>query len=236
MADVDYDAWADCVSDGVARYLPDTPRPFVLDCACGTGSITVRLAKRGWKLVGSDVSPDMLRIAQNKARTNGLTIPFVEQDMRRLCAHKPADVVTACCDGLNYLASLDDVEAFFRAAHRALKPNGLLLFDISSAYKLSHVLDGSTFGEIADDLCYIWQTVYDEKTRLAEMTLAFFVREGTLFRRYDETHIQRAHTRQEIDVLLETCGFTVLSCCDAFSADPPKADSERIQWIVRRSN
>lgn len=236
MDDVDYDVWAAYIAGLIRRYAPESPAPFVLDAACGTGAISLRLAEQGFRVVGSDVSAAMLFKAQQRARERGLTVPFVQQDMRALAAHRQADAVTACCDGVNYLLSCADVSAFFAAAKRALRPGGLLLFDISSPYKLTHVLDGETFGEAGADTAYLWQNVFDPKTRLLELSLSFFVREGALYRRFDETHVQRAHTREEIDSLLKQNGFAALGCYDAFTQDPPRADSERIQWIARSSN
>ena len=150
----------------------------VADCACGTGEITLRLQKRGYTMTGVDRSTDMLAAAQRKARSAGIKIPFVAQDMRALCVHKPVDAVVCACDGVNYLLDGGDVHAFFTAARAALKPGGALLFDISSDYKLEAVLGMNTFGEDAGECVYLWKNAFDPKTRLLEMNLAFFVPNG----------------------------------------------------------
>ena len=239
MHGVDYDGWASWLVERLRAGGVD-PRPtgggkppLVLDCACGTGALTVRLSRLGYDVVGSDLSEDMLRAAQQKAMAAGLRIPFVRQDMRHVCAHRPADAVTACCDGVNYLTSADDVCAFFRAAYAALRPGGLLLFDVSSAYKLSAVLGGNTFGEDTPDCTYLWRNAFDPATRLLEMRLAFFTPDGGgRYRRFDETHLQRAHTAAEISAWLTACGFVGQACYAAFTADAPKEDTERIQWTA----
>ena len=236
MRDVDYDAWAQYLVRLIDAYLPQCAAPCVADLACGTGSISVRFAQHGYRVTGIDLSADMLRVAGQKARAQGLSIPFVQQDMRALSLHKPVDVVTVCCDGVNYLPSLADANAFFSAAYRALRADGLLLFDLSAAYKLAHVLDGQTFGEVTQDCAYLWQNCFDDRTRLIEMALTFFVREGERYRRFDETHIQRAYTNAEIETLLTENGFTVLGRYAAFTDAAPADDTERIQWIARRSN
>ena len=87
-----------------------------------------------------------------------------------------------------------------------------------------------------ENLAYIWQNVFDPDTRLIEMTLAFFLREGDRYRRFDETHIQRAHTREEIDALLTQNGFTTLGCHAAYTDAPPTDETERIQWTAKRSD
>ena len=55
MADVDYDGWANYI-DG---FLREAGAKSVLECACGTGSLTVRLARKGYAMTGADLSEDM---------------------------------------------------------------------------------------------------------------------------------------------------------------------------------
>ena len=164
----------------------------------------------------------------------GLRLPFICQDMRDLTIHRQHDAVLACCDGVNYLTSPEDVSAFFAAAYRALRPGGLLLFDVSTAYKLDEVLGAHTYGEDTEECTYLWQNAYDPDSRLLEMHLSFFVPEGRVYRRFDEIHIQRAHTEEELRALLEENGFLLVDVFDAFTTEPPREDSERTQWIARR--
>ncbi len=236
MRDVDYDAWTAYILALADAFLQQAAADerTVVDCACGTGEITLRLARGGLTAVGMDSSADMLRVAQQKAMARGLRIPFVQADMRDFTTHHPVDLVVACCDGVNYLDSQQEAGRFFAAANRALKPGGLLLFDISSAYKLEHTLDGRTFGESEEAYAYLWQNVFDARSRLLEMELTFFIRDGARYRRFDETHIQRAHTDGELDAELGRQGFAVCGKYEAFTKRPPKADSERIQWVARK--
>ncbi len=234
MRGVDYDGWANYL-DRLLRGFGAPEGASVLECACGTGEITLRLARLGYRVIASDVSADMLRVAQEKAREKGIAVPFVEQDMRSLSAHRPADAVLAACDGVNYLLSTADLAAFFSAAARALKPGGLLLFDVSSAHKLKNVLGCNTFGEDDGTYAYLWRNAFDPEARLLEMRLSFFVREGSAYARFTETHVQRAHTRREIASALKRCGFTLLAAYEAFFERAPRQNAERIQFVARRT-
>ena len=234
MTDVDYKSWSNYIcallkSGGVL------PGSSVLDCACGTGEITLRLQKEGYLLTGADRSEQMLELAQLKARKAGQRIPFICQDMRKISLHKPVHAINCACDGVNYLLSDADLDAFFSSAYDALIDGGLLLFDVSSAYKLEHVLGGQTYGEDRTDCTYLWQNCFDPKSGLLEMRLNFFVPDGQgKYTRFDERHVQRAHELKAILAALERAGFHIVGVYNAFTTEPPKDNSERIQLVARK--
>ncbi len=229
MKDVDYDRWAEYI----ASFLPEGSLR-IADCACGTGEITLRLAGRGHMLTGVDISEDMLRVASEKARKAALKIPFVCQDMAGLTLHRPQDAIVCACDGVNYLDSLEEAQSFFTAANGALKPGGLLLFDISSRYKLEKVLDCNTFAEDDGERAYIWKNCYDPQSQLISMELSFYQRQGQLYRRFEEKHIQRAHSAEELLKGLEQEGFEA-AAYRFLTREPPHENDLRIQFIGRKA-
>ena len=110
---------------------------------------------------------------------------------------------------------------------------GLLLFDISSQYKLENILGCNTFAEDEQGGAYIWKNNYDPKSRLIEMNLTFFERHGELYRRFTERHIQRAHGVDELLKALNWAGFDA-EAYDFETMDPVKPDSERVQFSGRK--
>ena len=229
MRDADYDAWAELI----ASELPAAPAR-VADCACGTGEMTLRLKRRGYEVTGIDVSEDMLRVAMVKARRAGLTVPFVREDMRHIALHKKQDAVIAVCDGVNYLASREAMREFFMSAHDALVPGGVLLFDVSSRYKIENTLGSNTFAEDEGDGAYIWKNYYDPDTKLIEMQLTFFERTGENYNRFVERHIQRAHSRLEIEHALTATGFEDIRVYGGLAMEPAEDKSERLYFSARR--
>ena len=229
MGDVDYDGWANYI-DG---FLRENRARTVLECACGTGSLTVRLAKMGYAMTGSDLSEDMLMVARQKALAAGLRqLPFVRQDMRRIALHRPVDAVVSACDGVNYL--LDGPEDFFRSAAGALITGGLLLFDVSSAYKLSTVLGNNTFAAAGEDWAYIWENDYHPRLGLVDMLLTGFLKQGAGYARFEERHSQRVYTEAELRSALQSCGFRDIRVYEAFTRDEPSPTAERLQFIARK--
>ena len=244
MNEVDYVAWAQYVSRLFRRALnmPENAAfqrpPRLLECGCGTGNITVPLAKLGFDITASDISDEMLAVASEKARSAGLKLPFVRMDMTELTFHRPLDGIIACCDCVNYLTGEGDAESFFRSAYSLLKTGGALIFDISSKYKLENVLGNNAFTDSREDAAYFWQNNYDEESGLIEMKLEFFTKTSekqdgeSLYKRSAETHIQRAYEESELMRLLERSGFTRIEAFDAFSLEPPKHESESIQFLA----
>lgn len=228
MKDVDYDRWAGYI----ASFLPEGSLR-IADCACGTGEMTLRLAKLGHTLTGVDISDDMLRVASEKARKAALKIPFICQDMAKLTLHRPQDAIVCACDGVNYLDSIEDAAEFFAAAYNALKPKGMLLFDISSKYKLERVLDCNTFAEDDGERAYIWKNCYDPESRLISMELSFYEKQGDMYRRFEEKHIQRAHGEDELISAMERAGFDA-KAYSFLTMENTKEDDLRIQFIGRK--
>ena len=231
MHDVDRDAWI-AYLDG---FLKESDAHDIMDCACGTGANAIRLYRLGYHVTGNDASPEMLMEARNNAFRNGAKgIIFICEDMRKLKIHKQIDAIVCVCDGVNYLTSLSDVRSFFAHAYACLKPGGVLLFDVSSRYKFRKVLGTNTFTEETKDYAYIWKNNYDAASKLCEMTLTVFQKQGELYDRFTETHLQRAHSEDELTKALLTSGFETVQTYDAFTRDPVLPASERIQFVAKK--
>ena len=216
MNDVDYEGWADYYVRLLSIYGVRGGK--ICECACGTGSLTIPLFRRGYQMTGVDASQEMLWQAAQKTRKQGIAIPYVRQDMRALNLHRPMDAVLATCDGVNYLLTEEDLKSFFRAAYRAVRPGGAFLFDVSTPHKLKDVLCQGLLGEDREDITYLWQNTWHEKRQTVELDLTFFVRDGDgRYRRIDERQHQRAWDQQ---TLRKPCGTpdSARSACTAISA------------------
>lgn len=232
MESVDRKAWLEYI----ISLFGDAKIERVADCACGTGALSIPLAKRGYKVTGLDASEEMLRIAAENARAERVNVPFVCQDMRRLALHRPADAVLAVCDGVNYL-TLKGAEGFFANAYAALREGGMLLFDISSRYKLSTILGNNTFAEDESAAAYIWKNAYDEQTKQIQMELTLFEKQADgRYVRFNESQIQRAHSQREMEGAMKRAGFERIEAFDAFTFDAPNEKSERIQFRAIKPN
>lgn len=233
MDDVNYPAWAEYYIELLGRAGVRPQR--LCDCACGTGAMSVEFALRGMKVTGADISGEMLEQAQARARQSGVQVMFIEQDMCALTLPRPVDALVCACDGVNYLLNDDRLNRFFARAHEAIRPGGALAFDVSSAWKLEHVLGNGFFGEERDDVAYLWQNRFDPVGRTVTMDLTFFVREkGDLYRRFTEVHTQKAHDADHLAHLLRAQGFSDVRVYGDRTFEGPGEEEQRIHFVAKR--
>lgn len=234
MADFDYPAWAQYYMALIGRYGGEKPRT-ICECACGTGSMALALSEMGISVVGVDLSWEMLAVAQQKARTRGISAPFVMQDMRALALPRPVDAILCPCDGVNYLLYKRDLEQFFAAAYLNLKPGGVLAFDVSSEHKLKKQAEQSQFFEDTEELTYLWTNAWDGERRVVKMDLCFFEpRPDGRYSRFDEYQEQRAHTQEELERALTNAGFTGILCFGNQHFKEPTDTEDRIHIAAQR--
>jgi ubiquinone/menaquinone biosynthesis C-methylase UbiE len=228
MEDVDYDAWTSYLHG----LLACSGAKRVFEAACGTGEVTGRLFDLGYDIIAADASETMLRVAAEKARKSGRTIRFVLQDLRRIEAARPMDAILCVCDGINYVDN-EGVKRFARSAYAALKPGGLLLFDISTCCKLQG-MDGQVYFDDAEDASCIWTNRYNEKAETLMMDVTLFVRQGQLFERHSERHVQHAHSVEMLTEMLHDAGFSKVDAYEAFTEAPVAAQTQRAQSVCTR--
>lgn len=231
MYDVDYGQWADYIIK-LLRFGGIKKGVHVLDAACGTGNITLKLYTAGYNVIASDLSETMLNIASDKFKKIRADIPVINQDIREIALHKKADAVICACDGVNYLQTDEDVLLFFKSAYDNLNAGGMLLFDISSEYKLKEVIANGVFCDETEDMAYIWKNSF--KDGFSYMDLTLFVKQGEMFKRYTEQHVQKAHNIETLQNLLYNAGFMDINSYGFLTKKAPAKTAERIQFTAKK--
>jgi ubiquinone/menaquinone biosynthesis C-methylase UbiE len=233
MADVDYHGWAEFYHTLLEKY--GVTHGKVCECACGTGSFTALFAAMGYQMTGVDASADMLFEASQKARKNGIMVPFVKQDMRHLRLHRQMDAVLCTNDGVNYLEDGVQLSEFFRSAYLALRPGGALIFDLSTPYKLEHILGDSFLGDETEEIAYLWRNHYSKSRLLVELDLAIFLRQKDgSYQRIAEHQKQFVHTSSSLTKLLRTAGFVDIVFYGDKHMEAPGAREKRWHIAARK--
>jgi 2-polyprenyl-3-methyl-5-hydroxy-6-metoxy-1,4-benzoquinol methylase len=137
-------AWTDRTESEINRALnmlrpPEGAR--VLDLACGAGRHSLELRRRGFEVVGADISPELLEIARRDAEEQGLEAEFAEADLRELDFDAEFDVVLSLNDGaIGYFETDEENLRSFEVISRALKPGGQHLMQLPNVlYAQKHL-------------------------------------------------------------------------------------------------
>lgn len=231
MDNVPYDEWADYVQKLLKKFHIE--EGLLLELGCGTGSMTRRLADRGFDMIGIDNSEEMLSVARDKS-SEGYDILYLCQDMREFELYGTVAAVVSVCDSMNYILTDEELLQVFRLVNNYLDPGGLFIFDLDTQYMYQEVLGDQTIAENREEGSFIWENTYYEEGQMNEVTLTIFVPEtGELYRRYEEVHYRRAYSLERVKQLLEEAGMEFVAVYDMLTEEKPKADSERVYVIAR---
>lgn len=224
-ADVDYPRWADYTE----RHFRRGKRPVerVLDLCCGTGSLTLELGRRGYRMTGVDLSEEMLAQAEEKCREAGLEVPFFHQDMSELRLPERVDACVCFLDSVNYVLRPERLKRALRRVFDCLEPGGLFLFDADTPEKLS-AMDSQVFLDETEDVFCVWRGEYSEKKRICSFWMDIFEREGGLWRRGEELHREYAYTMDELEEYLREAGFAQIRRYGELKFRAPKPGEQRV--------
>ncbi|WRP05340.1 class I SAM-dependent methyltransferase [Rossellomorea aquimaris] len=234
MQDVPYDGWLGFVNKQAKAY--SIQGESVLDIACGTGELSLRLVREGYDVTGVDLSQDMLMVAQEKAFEMNVKLNLFQQDMSKLDSLGEYDLITIFCDSLNYLEDEKDVENTFKSVYAHLKHDGLFLFDVHSIYKMTQIFINQTFTLTDEHVSYIWDCFPGDVPNSVEHELTFFVKdeETNQYERVEELHKQRTYPILTLKEWLENAGFEVLNLSADFTEEAPTDHSERIFFTCKK--
>ena len=206
------------------------PGRRMLDLACGTGTLALMQAGRGWHVIGLDRSEAMRAEARRKQQAAGVDVVFQAGDMRAFALEEPVDLVTCCYDSLNYLLVEDELLACLRSVQRALAPCGLFCFDLATEFFLRNYWQG-TEEYTADGYHLVMESSFDEISRLSTLLLSGTLAPETGFH---EVHVERAYAPPVVERLLRQAGLVPEALYDCFTLGEPNEKSLRHFWVARK--
>lgn len=198
----------------------------ILDLGCGIGEGCCWFSANGFRVTGVDQSEAMLAEAHRAADEMGVTVDWLQGDIREINPGTDYDLVLAI-NTLNEMRSIRDLELVFQVANRALSMEKLLAFDLMTIQGLAEKWGNAD------------RVIYDDSRGLTLMARSRFsfetssnTREYILFRqneqgwqREDETHVLRGYALQAVGALLQRTGFRVQTVINPlFDTFDPFAD------------
>lgn len=247
MDNVPYDEWARYLIGLLKEY--GVTEGLVCELGCGTGQMTRRLAAAGYDMIGIDLSEDMLEVAREQEyeavteqeETGEPSVLYLRQDMRSFELYGTVSAIVSICDSMNYITTEEELLSVFKLVNNYLDKDGIFIFDLNTEYKYREVLGNTTIAENREDVSFIWENLYDEEKRLNEYCLTLFTKaeteeeeeEAPLYEKYEEVHLQRAYSLEEIKRLLSEAGMEFLAAYDVLTHDAPGARCERMYIIAK---
>lgn len=233
-SDIDYRLWADFLEEIFRREYRGKPE-LVLDLGCGTGKMTLELARRGYDMTGVDISPEMLNVARERADSAGLDgVLWLCQDMTEFELYGTVDAAVCCLDGINHLTDKESLSRCLALVHNYLSPEGLFIFDVNGKFKFENIYsDRAYVMEECGGVC-IWQNFYNEKTRICDFYITLFKEEETgIYTRYDESDREKMYTLRALKSALTAAGFEFVGAYSDFDFLPADDSAERIYIVAR---
>ena len=225
--DVDYEATVDFYYE-ILHQEGLRPRTAV-DLACGTGSVTAILARKGLQTIGVDMSEEMLTIASQKTSDAW----FICQSLQQLRLPKAVDLAVCALDSLDYITDPEDCKEAIRRVYKYLNPGGIFIFDVNTPEKL-RAMDGQVFLDEDDDVYCIWRGDFDEETNICSYGMDLFQRQGNLWERSFEEHCEYAYSADQLVGYLKAAGFTHIRVYGDRRLAAPQEGEQRIYIKARK--
>ena len=229
--DVDYEATVDFYYE-ILKQEGLNPRTAV-DLACGTGSVTAILARKGLQVIGVDMSEEMLTEASQKDFDLDPAPWFICQSLQELRLPKAVDLAVCALDSLDYITDPADCKEAIRRTYKYLNPGGIFIFDVNTPEKL-RAMDGQIFLDEDDDVYCVWRGEFDEETNICSYGMDLFQRKGNLWERSFEEHCEYAYSADQLVGYLKDAGFTHIRVYGDRRMEAPTEGEQRIYIKARK--
>lgn len=247
LYDLENDAWT---ANDLPFYLAEARQHSpVLELACGTGRLTIPIAKAGIPIVGLDASSKMLAYARQKAGDLP-NLEFVLGRMEEFELEQRFGLIFICYSSILDLKTVEAQERTFRNIRRHLKKGGRVIMDLllpsdeffgppfpnhqNRKKRLVLELQGPT-----GQLYKVWESAYhipNEQVFELERTIQTFDSQGRLVGTPQYFNLPGRYLhRFEIQHLLRLCGFEIINLYGGFNREPFDRTSKRMIWVATPS-
>lgn len=219
------------------KWLPQDKGARILELCCGTGRLTIPIARDGYDITGVDITPSMLERAKSKAADLGLEVEFIEADIRRLELPDKYDLIFIPFNSIHHLYKNEDVFQAFQTVKSHLKAGGRFLLDCFNP-NIQYIVEAEKqASEIAEYTTADGRQVlikqlmrYESKTQINRIEWHYFINgEFDSVQNLD----MRLFFPQELDSYLMSNGFEIVQKFGSFGEQPFADDSGKQIYICQ---
>ena len=219
------------------RWLPKNKQARILELCCGTGRLTLPIAKEGYTITGVDITPSMLEKAKTKASKEGLEIEFIEADIRTLDLPDKYDFIFIPFNSIHHLYKNEDLFMAFKAVKNHLKEGGLFLLDCFNP-NIQFIVEGEkeqkNIAEYTTDdgrEIVIKQIMrYENKTQINRIEWHYYI--NGKFNSIQNLDM-RLFFPQELDTYIKSNGFSITNKFGSFEETTFNDNSEKQIFVCQ---
>jgi len=217
-------------TDAIVRMLQIDPGEKILDLACGFGRHSVKLAERGFKVTGYDLSESFLKHAQELANSIEVKIDLKQGDMRDIPFKDEFDVVINMFTAFGFFENEKEDLKVLKGVHKALKPGGQFLMDVINRETAIQV--GAPRRWIRENHSYLLEERFFDffRSRL-ELTNQLILVNGE---RKEANYSIRLYTLTEMLGLFNAAGLVLTDVYGDFSGALYNAESPRMILVAQK--
>ncbi len=222
----------------IRSYANGTEQQALLDLGCGTGEHLNMLKKFGFKCTGIDNSPKMLEIARERFPSG---IKFLNTNFKRFDFYNEFDIVTSMFGSMVYLLQDSDVDNFFWNTWRAMKNHATGIFEVWNSIPvrmiknkpMSHI-STTHYGAYIIERERGFMIKDDPKKTIAEVNYRYRLHSPGNSITYEDTHIMRAFTLDEILGFLRNNGLKMINVFANSSREPFNENSNKMLVVFEK--
>ena len=219
-------------TDFIESALPK--KGITLDLCCGTGRHSIILRKRGWNMIGLDLSKNLLAIAKRNMKNERVEFPLVRADMRHFPFRKQIfDAVICMFTSFGYLPSESEDMKSFKEVRRTLRKDGKFLFDVANK---NHVIKIFKEREWAE-----FEPFYMLEKRSLNLQTSRLLSQWTIIRKDTKKvkalqHNVRLYTLQTIKQMLSQAGLKVKEVYGGYDKKEFSPESSRMIILAAKTH
>jgi SAM-dependent methyltransferase len=210
--------------DGIEKLLHLKKGGRILDLACGAGRHSIGLAKRGYAVVGYDLSADLLREARAAAKKAGIKAAFTRGDMRDLPYKSEFDAAINMFSSFGYFDGIEDDRKVLAGVAKALRPRGKFLMERFNREAMAYELPMQGWRVQADGSIVLQEDTFDVLLGRYDTRQIVIDRDGTREHRGSV----RAYTLPELKDLCDSVGLHIHRVLGGLDFSPYRARSRRL--------
>ncbi|MCL1832927.1 MAG: class I SAM-dependent methyltransferase [Leptospirales bacterium] len=223
---VDYEQWYQFIRSIMLLYAKNPVT--VLELGCGTGKFGAKFSSDNYQILGIDRSLSMLLVAKSRAFRN---FKIICADIKNFYLKKNFDFIFSVHDTMNYQLADNEIKDILKSVKNAMHSDSIFMFDITTEYNVEKHFNNKTSSYKSRGMSVEWANKYDKKKKY--VISSFKIRHAN-GRAYNEEHIQRIYSQDEIKSLLESEGFEILHICSDYTYNAPSADTIMINFITKK--